>query len=407
MTKSIVESQGYIDITKGTSEDFNKLMKSFAIDLSNVFEVANENEASIKKNHDALIEENLFLYRKIKSLEEKMSAVTAACEVAQGATNNYKIYKTSFSGQGISDASTFHDSVYGVMTLPYKDSQQSSINIYPREFLIKNIDVIVEYSRYDGSGVKVGETEYVTLSEDPSLINIIDLDNASFWSHVVEADQSVARVDFKLSITLPRKIVSSLFVNAIGIKPHPIYSLTLKNLSYIDANTKENKTIPNYPMIANEDKTFSRREIGELDNIKFMFPAVMASKIEAEFTQSFYIKAGERRKFVIGLRGVDIENMNITSERASFITELNIPGDEKYFRKVLEPTVYPLIDGDDYGDLVTHELLDRKDAEIPLVFGSDIGAYYKTLYVRTTLKRDGETIPAIKGIEFGYVPKNS
>lgn len=407
MTKSLVEAQGYIDIAKGSSADFNKLIKSFSIDISNVFNATNDNEKNIRKNQDILIQENLFLYRKIKSLEEKMASVISAVEAAQGFTNNYRIYKTNFSAEGIYNVTALHDTSYGVMTLPYTDSQKASINLYPKDFLLKNIDIVVEYDKYDGLGNKVGETEYITIADDASLLNIMDLDDATFWCHTIKTDETVSRVDFKLSIKLPEKIVSNLFVNAIGIKPHPIYSLTLKNISYIDANNQQRLTIPNYPMVELPNKTKVREELHELDNIKFMFSAIMASKIEIEMSQNFYIKVGDERKFIIGIRGVDIENMNITSEQASFITELVIPGEEQYFKKVLEPKVYPLVKGDNYGDLVSHELLDSKDSEVPLVFGSDIGAYYKKLYVRTTIKRDGEVIPAIRGIEFGYVPKNS
>ena len=407
MTKSLVEAQGYIDITKGTSEDFNKLIKSFGIDISNVFNIANNNENQIKKNQDILIQENLFLYRKIKAIEEKMKTVMSAVEAAQGITNDYKVYKTNFSGNGFYDMSVLHDTTYGVITLPYKDSQKSSISIYPKEFLLKNIDILVEYMKYNSSGEVIGQPEKITLATDQTLLNIIDIDDATFWSHVITTDESVSNIDFTISINLPEKIVSNLFINSIGIKPHPIYSLTLKDVSYVDANNQQKVTIPNYPMVELPNKTKVKKELSEIDNIKFMFPTVMASKIEIKMNQNLYVKAGEERKFIIGFRGIDIENINITSEQASFITELTIPGEEQYFRKVLEPRVYPLIDSDNYGDLISHELLDSRDSEIPLVFGSDIGAYYKTVYIRTTIRRDGETIPAIKGMEFSYIPKNS
>lgn len=407
MTRSLVEAQGYIDITKGTSEDFNKLIRSFGVDISNAFSMTNNNESQIRKNQDILIQENLFLYRKIKSVEEKMSTVMSAVEATQGITSNYKIHKTNFSGEGLHDVSAFHDSVYGMITLPYTDSQKASINMYPRDFLLKNIDILVEYRQYNGDNELIEEPKEITLATDPTLLNLVDLDDSTFWSYIIETEEEVSRIDFTVSIVIPKKLVSNLFVNSIGIKPHPIYSLTLKEISYIDANNQEKVTIPSYPMEELPNNIKTKKEIEELDNIKFMFPAVMTSKIEIEMSQKTYIKAGDEKKFVIGFKGIDIENMSVTSEEASFITEITIPGEERYFQKVLEPKVHPLVQREDYSDLIYHELLDSRDSEVPLIFGSNIGAYYKTMYVRTTIKKGGETIPAIKGLEFGYIPKHS
>jgi hypothetical protein len=405
MAKSILESQGYIDITKGTSEDFNKLIKSMTSDISNIFDIANDNDELIKKNHDALMEENLFLYRKIKALEEKMKTVESAVMSAQKATNEYKIYKTSFSGSDILNSTAMHDNIYGIMTLPYRDSHRSSINIYPMEFLLKNIDIRVEYQGYSGAGQAVGEKETITLKDDPSLLNIMDLDDASFWSHSAVTGPDVSYVEFKVYISMPQKMVASLFTNSIGIKPHPIYSLTLKEINYEDANSKEVKPIPSFLIEQLSDGTIIKKEVDDIDNTKVMFAPVMASKIEILMNQKYYIKEGDKRRFILGIRGIDIENISVTSEKASFITRLKMPIEGQYFRKVTEPKA--ITSSTEVNDLISHELLDSVDAEIPLVFGADIGANYNTLYVRTTINTDGEEIPVIKGMEFGYVPKGS
>lgn len=405
MTKSILESQGYIDITKGTSEDFNKLMKSITSDMSQVFNTANQNDQLIKKNHDALMEENLFLYRKVKSLEEKMKTVEAAVMAAQKATSEYKIYRTSFSGADMINSTAMHDSTYGIVTLPYRDSHRSSISIYPREFLLKNIDIRVTYQAYTGTNQTLGEEKTISLKDDPSLINIMDLDDTSFWTYSVMDEAGASYVRFKVSISMPQKIVSSLFINSIGIKPHPIYSLTLNEVNYEDANTKEIKPVPSFLIEETPGGETTVKEIDDLDNTRLIFAPVMSTKVEIVMSQKYYVKDGDMRKFIIGIRGIDIENIGITSQRASFVTRLDMPMEDQYFRKVMEPKVTTL--NINTSDLITHELLDSVDAEMPLVFGADIGADYRTLYVRTTINANGEEIPAITGMEFGYVPKGS
>jgi hypothetical protein len=141
-----------------------------------------------------------------------------------------------------------------------------------------------------------------------------------------------------------------------------------------------------------------------IDNVKFMFPAISTNSITFSFRQPYYIQNGDVRKFIIGIRGLDLENLNVTNEEASFITAFKIPGDNRYFLRVLEPTVITL-NGESYGDAVSHELFYDMESTSPFVFGSDIAADIDTVYIKTTLKRTGNIVPAIKGIKVQYLYK--
>lgn len=403
--RSISEAQGFIDISKGISADFNKLIKSFTTDIINVFNATNKNEEAIKKNQDALIQENLFLQRKIKELEEKMKTVEAAVNKVQGKSNVYKMYKTFYTAESIVSGPLYHhDPDYGIITIPYKDQQSLSLSQYPIEFLRKNIDLLVEYRLIDGSGEQIGPTTTITLNDNPELINILDKNNSTYWFESIIVGDNIYSIDFKVIINMPLRIIPNIFVNSVGIKPHPIYSLTLKDIKYTDANSNNSYRLPTYPteIIGNETVA---KPIEDLENIKFMFPTIATNKLEFTFSQPYYIQSGDKRIFIIGLKGIDIENMSITSEEASFIIKLELPGEGRHFSTILEPSVIPLTDGIDYGDLVTHELIYDLRTGATFPFGSQIASNRNEVYIKTTIRRDGEYIPAIRGLEIGYLLK--
>lgn len=406
MPRPLSESNGYIDITKGSSHDFNRLIKSFTTDITTAFNNINANDAKIKNNQDVIIQENLFLHRKLKEVEEKIKTVESAVEKAQGRSNYYKVYKTFHNIDFIRSGENYHyDNDYGIMTMDYEDAQTLSLSQYPKEFLINNIDITVEYNTLNSLGEQIGPTHTITLGDDPNLLNLTDKDDSTFWVRNIETDTTVSSIDFTVTINMPVRIIPNLFINSVGIKAHPIYSMTLKDIIYTDANNRNRLRLPNYPT-QTINNVQSPVQITQLDSLKFMFPTITSSKLEFKFNQPYYIQSGDNRRFIIGFRNIELETINVTSEVSYFVTEFKIPGENKHFLRVLEPKAIPIIDGIDYGDLVRHELMYSPDIEsTPLSFGPEIASNRDTVYIKTTIRRDGEIIPALKGIEFSYLPK--
>ena len=73
--RSLTESLRYIDLSNGSSADFNKLIRSISSDIVTVFNMANQSEEAAKKNLSIITQENLFLQRRIKELEEKLTSI--------------------------------------------------------------------------------------------------------------------------------------------------------------------------------------------------------------------------------------------------------------------------------------------------------------------------------------------
>lgn len=402
MTRPLSESQGYIDISKGTSEDFNRLIKSFSSDITNVFNSTNKNDRSIRQNQDVLIQENMFLQRKIQEMEDKVRTVEAAVEKIQGRTGSYKIYKNFHTIDSIKHGSNYtYDNDYGIITMDYENSHELALSQYPREFLINNIDINVEYIKKDGLGNQVGPIYNTNLGDDPSLINIVDRNTSTYWVKNIDAEESVSSIDFNVTISMPVKVIPNLFINSVGIKAHPIYSMSLNRIDYTDANNKTESLIPTYPKDGENPQ-----QISQLENLKLIFPTISTTKLKFSLSQPYSVKYGEKRVFTIGFKNIELESIDVSSEIGYFITELEIPGEGQLFSRIMEPVTIPAMEDVDYGDLVKHELMYSSSPDSPTFsFGSEVLSNRDKVYIKTILKRSGEIVPAIKGIEFSYLPK--
>ena len=388
--RSITESLEYIDISNGTSRDFNKFIQSVSDDIVSVFNMANNNSELTQKNMDLIIQENLFLQRKIKELESMLYSIEQTNENKASGRELNTLYKTFYTADDIEYMSDkiSHNPSYGIITLPHSNIQKIPLSKYPKGFLRKNMDIKVE----------VDGTTYNIIS-DPDLINIIDGDDTTFWSKVIEKDSSINQIDFSITINMPLRILSNLSINSIGIKPHPVYSISLNDIEYKDVEGTTEYRIPTFPTEGEE-----AIPIQAIDNAKFIFPPIDTTSITFHFTQPYYVQENDKRLFVIGMRNIDLENIKVTSEEASFITTFKIPGDNQYFNHILEPSVITL-NNQRYESSITQELFRDKTGVQSLLFGSDIGEDINTVYVKTTLKKIGDMIPAIRGIEIQYMPK--
>jgi hypothetical protein len=386
-----------LDISAGKSEDFNKLIRSIGSDITTVFNMSNSNDKLIEQNADVVIQENLFLQKKIHELEDQLKAIEQTISARNDGQEYSYLNKTFYTADDIeyNDGTLAHDASYGIVTLPNTNTQKIPFLRYSKEFLKKNLDI----------KATVGNVT-IDMANDPSLLNIVDGDDSSFWYIEVNTSEQkwgltsdASFADFTVTINMPMKMLPSLTINSIGVKPHPIYSTALRDIKYISAaNGSENRVLT-FPV-----ELDTAVPIEAVDSAKFMFPAVNTKSVTFYFRQPYYRQNKDSRTFIIGIRSIDLESLNVTSEEASFITAFKIPGDNRYFLRVLEPTVSTL-NNESYDDAIIHELFYDRVGTTPFPFGSDIIADIDTVYIKTTLRRTGDKVPAVKGIQLQYLPK--
>ena len=395
--RPITESLESLDISSGKSEDFNKLIKSIGSDITTVYNLYNDNEKLIEKNMDIVVLENIFLQKKIHELEGHLLSIEQSIASREDGEGYLSLHKTFYSSNDIeyNKGTLEHDTSYGTLTLPNVSSQKIPFAKYSREFLKKNLEI----------KASIGDT-VIDIANDPDLLNIVDGDDGSFWYIDIDTSEqkwglenNASYVDFDITIYLPMKLLPSLAINSIGIKPHPIYSTTLKDIQYAGVSDSTWTRLPTFPTESEEPIP-----IESVGAAKFLFPAVSAKSLTFKFRQPHYRQENDARIFTIGIRSIDLESLNITSEEASFYTTFKIPGDNRYFLRVLEPTVVTL-NNESYDDAITHELFYDRIGTTSFPFSSDIIADIDTIYINTTIKRTGDKIPAIKGIKLQYLSK--
>jgi hypothetical protein len=388
---------GSLDISSGKSEEFNKLIRAIGNDITTVFNMSNSSTQLANQNTNVIVQENLFLQKRVQELEEQLASIERTMSVRSNGQGYNFLYKTFYTAEGIeyNEGSVAHDTTYGVITLPNTNTQKIPFLKYSKEFLKKNLDI----------KATIGNVT-IDMANDPNLINIIDGDDATFWFTEVNTNEQkwglasdAPYVDYTVTINMPMKLLSSLTVNSVGVKPHPMYSTTLRDIKYIDVANGTESRIATFPTNLSDPQP-----IESVDSAKFMFPTINTKSITFYFRQPYYKQDKDSRVFIIGIRNLDLESINVTSEQASFMTEFRIPGDNRYFLRVLEPETVTL-NNENYGDAVIHELFYDKVGTTPFPFGSDIIADIDTIYIKTTLKRTGDSIPAIRGIRLQYLPK--
>jgi hypothetical protein len=395
--RPITESLGSLDILSGKSEDYNKLIKAIGSDITTVFNMSNSNDNLTEQNMNTVVQENLFLQKKVKELEEQLAAIEKILATRSNDEDYCYLYKTFNTTDDIeyAEGTISQDTSYGVITLPCVNTQKIPFLKYSKEFLRKNLDI----------KATIGNVT-IDLANDSNLLNIIDGDDSTFWSTEVNTGETKwgltsesTYVDFSVTINMPTKLLPSLTLNAIGIKPHPTYSTTIKDIKYISTTSGTENRISTFPLSSEQPVP-----IEGIDAERFMFPTISTKSITFYLRQPYYKQNNGSRTFVIGIRSIDLESVNYASEEASFMTEFKIPGDNRYFLRILEPTVETLGDAD-FGDAVSYELYYDKVGTEPYQFGADIIADLDTIYIKTILTRIGDSVPAIKGIRLQYLPK--
>lgn len=392
--RPISEKNGFIDVVNGTSQDFNKLLRTVSRDIVKAFNIVNDTEKDIDKLNDALIQENISLKKKLLELKDDMLSVEDSLLETKNQTSLYKKYINISNGSNLMSNDAYMNTDYNMVTLPYTDSQKASMALYPRDFLNKNIDIFIEWEGYNGSDTLVQSGK---ITDEGDFLNIIDGTDYQLFMRRVRTNTEVTRVVYKVKINMPQKILTSLFINGIGIKPHPVYNLDLIDIKYTDADTKIVKDLPSF---IDDTKQLTQR-LSNIDNVKFLFPSIKAQALELVLEQKNFLDYGAHREWLIGFKNIDIENMKLTSESASFIMELSPHDTSRYFESISKPEVISAIPGINMDDCCKFELLYNPTDIIAFDFDSYIPSNKNQLFIKCTIT-NSNVFPALKGFDISY-----
>jgi hypothetical protein len=394
-----------------TSQDFNDIQNTLHFDLSQLFATANEHSVDIKENMDILIRENFFLQNKINELTTLLDKVKTDLLYKEQTLSKQQMIKSMYSvtdvvrGSGI-DAEV--DTLYGVLSLPESDSVSKVTYKATDNSIITPPSLKVSLMESNNTRpITAGVREFYNVTDD-DLLRAFDGNNNTFWVHksTFPDDSGINEVFGLLNIKLPLDIVNNAYVNTLTLHPYPEYSLSIADITYKGYDGTWYR-LPNYPTQKDDQDRETPTKINNASKLLFSFPKIEVTEIQIHFSQPYWFANGNNREFVYGFQDIGVEYRVYNDTVANLVTEFSLEGTTKRFFTIEKPIVVPAVGCEgDIEDLVEHKLYYSRSLTSEFEFGNEILAPIQKVYVKTTIKSNGDVVPIIKDIKLDYVYKN-
>lgn len=393
-----------------SSAEFNRLQNDIHYDLTNLFDVANRHDLEIKENMDVLIRENFFMQNKINELETALDKIRTNLLYKEQGLQRQQLIQSFYSVEnivpGTNDNTGYVDTLYGVGTL--KDSDRVVKTSYRSDDNQVIIPSSLEFTLMESNNTReinatTGMRDYYLVS-DKNVVKGFDRNNNTFWIHTSSfpEESNVSEVYGLLHIKLPLNILNNIFTNVLTLHPYPEYSLGIADILYKGYGETWYR-LPNYPTekdAANNDRPVPIKNTSKL---MFAFPKTEITEIQILFTQPYWFSNEGKRDFVYGFQDIGIEYRTYNTAVAEIVTKFSIEGTNKRFYTIEKPTVVAALGTEkDIESLVEHQLYYSDTLTSEFEFGNEILAPIQNVYVKTTLRSDGDIIPVVKDIKLDY-----
>lgn len=396
-----------------SSADFNRLQNDMHYDLTSLFDVANKHNIQIKDNMDILIRENFFMQNKIHELETAMERIKTNLLYKEQGQERQQLINSFYSMENVmtTDNSNagYVDTLYGIGTM--KDSDRvikTSIRTDDGRVMIPSDLGMVVYESNNTRPINTvtGMRDYYLVTDD-NVYKSFDRSNNNFWVHTstFPEESKVTEVYGILHIKLPLKMLNNIFANVLTLHPYPEYSLTIADIQYKGYGDTWYR-LPNYPTYKDAQDEERPTPIKNSSKLMFSFPKTEVTEIQIFYTQPYWFSNEGKRDFIYGFQEIGIEHRVFNTNVAEFVTEFSIEGTNKRFYTIEKPIAIPALGTEqDIEEMVEHKLYYSKALTSEFEFGNEILAPIQKVYVKTTLRSDGDVIPVVQDIKLDYTYK--
>lgn len=408
-----LESLNQKNIFRGpnSSEEFNKRNALIRKDINKMFELLNQNEDNIEKNMDIALRENFFLQNQVTRLNQEIHKLKGLLEDSQSGEGdprsilleNYYTTEHLLSNKSIN---TVVDRVHGVVTPePTNITSKLSYETDTGEVLLPS-----------GLNVFLKEAPNNALDEDGELVYydlpaenteaIADRKKDTFWirNKSFPKKDSVTEVFGEIHIQLPVEGINNLYANTLSIHPYPDGTMTVHDIQYKGLGNQWSR-LENYPT---EEKSGVETPVALKNSRKlfFQFGRVEMTEIRIFFSQPYWFEHQNEHIFSYGFQGIDLEHRIYTEKEASFITKLDVSDKNVFLGQIEEPIAVPAEGSPkNLTNLVSHKLYYDEYLEEEFTFNDRILPQLSTVYIKTTLKKQGDVVPVIKQLQIPYTFK--
>ena len=110
--------------------------------------------------------------------------------------------------------------------------------------------------------------------------------------------------------------------------------------------------------------------------------------------------------FVYGFQDIKLEYREYSTQESEFVSAYSLGSRSRRFASIQEPVVsVPVGCPQDIEECMEHHLYYDVDLSEEFPFGHEISAPIQTVYIKTILRKVGETVPFLKQMELRYTHK--
>lgn len=397
-----------------SSQEFNKQVENTRKDIELLYNYLNKNEEDIYESTNITLNENFFLQRRVQALENEVNKLKHLIESDEEKILVYSnFYNSSNISLEIEDAVSV-DKVYGIAAPNPTNitNKLSHLTDSGRTVIPHDLEVIIEEENSkDFRSVELSKKmNDVGLQEDDifsqtnqvpreDFHKIVDKKRDSYWTRTIVANENL-EIFGRVFIKVPREGVTNLFSNTLNIAPYPEGSMTIHSIM-VKGLGNQWDLLDNYP--TEGDSPLPIKNAGKLS---FHFPRKEITEIIINFSQPYFLENNQERIFTYGFQGIDLEYRLYTKKENSFVTEIDISHTGEFFNEIERPTVVEAPGTNkNIEDLVDHKLYYDKSLNTEFSFNTSILTPINKVYIKTTLKRDGERVPVLQEIRNSYTIK--
>ncbi len=372
-----------------SSRDLNQWIDDMYYDLVQLFSAANESKTAIDRNTLMLRYHNVFLQKKVASLQAILNSIQATL-----GTSTSTLIKSFSSTADLSTVEGYQQPTantdYGVLHLGITQ-QVSKVHLVDAsgEPLVPKS---LSWALYESTSSIDSSAQVIPqdiLVQDSSVIYALDGRDDTFWMRLSEKAPSVDKLYVCLQINLPTNIMNHLRVNVIYLDPIPQYGLTLTGIKYYSLD--EWLSIPTMA-----------ESITDMGRTMISFPTRDVSAIRLVFEQANWVLSSGLRIFPYGFHNIDVCYASFSQESNRLRVRYSIPDEDEQFVSISSVTPLAFPNTIDPEDLFTVYGIHVAGYQQLFNLGEVLPALTKEIEVEIGLAPSLDTSPVLQSLKIEY-----
>lgn len=379
--------------SQADSSRYNKHVDETLYDITELFNIANEQEREIERMRGFFAVGSHFAQEQMDQMKRELQALQENVAAAQRPGKEYVKYLLPSDARPDTNVDEYEraliDLQHDIITLPF--SAYSSSKLYIHDDI--NSEYIVPNTlRYEVTPKADG----ITIKEN-DFMDALTPDENKFW-HRTYTYFSGAKdyAEAQVTIELPDDIISNRDVNTMFLHPYPLNTMDILNVEYqLDAGWK---TVPGFKPVENAG------------NIKLCFPPIEIRLVRVTLRQRHFVTKGNQHTFHMGIREIGVSHSDYQLDVGRFELPVSF-GNAFQNKEILD--IQPVYQNEDALSVYQKETrltsfkvyeVGENGKERYLNDTFPIQVREKKIIIRCLISFDPNTrtAPALKGVELTY-----